>query len=55
MLRLESNSIAILNGVLPNRASSMVFEWAALHQRELMQNWRRPQNDESVERIQPLE
>ena len=30
--------ITILAGTLPNRAASMVFEWAALHQRELMQN-----------------
>ena len=25
--------IALLNGTLPNRAVSMVFEWATLHQR----------------------
>jgi hypothetical protein len=48
-------SITLLNGVLPNRAASMVFEWAALHQRELMQNWRRLHNDEAVERIEPLQ
>ena len=47
--------IAILEGALPNRAASMVFEWAALHQRELMQNWRRLHTAEPAERIQPLE
>jgi hypothetical protein len=47
--------IAILAGTLPNRAASMVFEWAALHQRELMQNWHRLQGDQPVERIDPLE
>ena len=31
-------SIAMLEGTLPNRAASMVFEWAALHQRELIWN-----------------
>ena len=46
--------IALLNGTLPNRAESMVFEWAALHQRELMQNWHRLHNEEPVERIEPL-
>ncbi len=46
--------IALLNGVLPARAASMVFEWAALHQRELMQNWRRLRNDQPAERIEPL-
>ena len=47
--------IAMLNGVLPSRAASMVLEWAALHQRELMQNWRRLHNEEPVERIEPLQ
>jgi len=35
--------IVILRGDLPRRAVSMVLEWAALHQRELMENWRRLQ------------
>jgi hypothetical protein len=30
--------IAVLSGALPNRAASMVVEWAALHQTELMRN-----------------
>ena len=45
----------ILAGKLPNRAASMVVEWAALHQRELMQNWERLRNDQPAERIEPLE
>ena len=47
--------ITILEGTLPNRAASMVFEWAALHQRELMQNWHRLHNAQPVQRIKPLE
>jgi hypothetical protein len=47
--------IAILEGALPSRAAWMVFEWAALHQRELMQNWHRLHNAQPVERIKPLE
>jgi hypothetical protein len=47
--------IAILCGTLPNRAASMVVEWAALHQRELMLNWQRLHNAEPAERIKPLE
>ena len=39
--------IAILDGALPNRA--------ALHQLELIQNWRRLHNAEPVEKIKPLE
>lgn len=31
--------IHLLRGGLPHRALSMVFEWAALHQHKLMDNW----------------
>jgi hypothetical protein len=47
--------ITILNGSMPKRAASMVFEWAALHQRELMRNWHRLHNAEPVAKIRPLE
>jgi len=47
--------IRLLEGKLPTRASSMVLEWTALHQRELMRNWDRLRNDQLVERIEPLE
>jgi len=47
--------IVILEGKLPNRAASMVVEWAALRQRALMQNWWRLRNDQPIEKIQPLE
>jgi Domain of unknown function (DUF4160) len=47
--------IAILSGALPSRAASMVLKWAALHQRKLMQNWRRRHSEEPLERIDPLQ
>jgi len=47
--------IEILQGELPSRAASMVFEWAALHQRELLWNWNRLHNEQPGERIRPLE
>ena len=47
--------IIFLEGKLPNRAASMVIEWAALHQRELKQDWDRLRNDQPLERIEPLE
>ncbi len=46
--------ITFLEGKLSNRALSMVLEWAALHQRELMRNWQRLRNDQGVEKIEPL-
>ena len=47
--------IAIIAGTFPNRAASLVVEWAALHQRELMENWHRLHNAEPVQKINPLE
>ncbi|MEK7408863.1 MAG: DUF4160 domain-containing protein [Acidobacteriota bacterium] len=47
--------ILVLGGHLPNRAASMVLEWAALHQRELMTNWHRLRNGQPVQKIEPLE
>ena len=46
--------IILLEGKLPNRAASMVVEWAALHQRELIHNWEQLQKDQPAERIEPL-
>ena len=47
--------ILVLEGKLPNRATSLVIEWAALHQRELMLNWNRLRNDQPIVAIKPLE
>lgn len=45
---IEIDPIRIRDGWLPHRATSVVIEWAALHQRELAEDWalaraRRPQ------------
>ncbi|GAH17365.1 unnamed protein product, partial [marine sediment metagenome] len=47
--------IDVLRGSMPRRAESMVIEWSAIHQQELMQNWNRLQNDQPAQRIEPLE
>jgi hypothetical protein len=46
--------IIVLEGRIPARALSMVLEWAAVHQRELMNNWRRLRSDQPAARIEPL-
>jgi hypothetical protein len=46
--------IMIIRGDLPPRAVSMVIEWAALHQAELMDNWERLRNNMLPNRIDPL-
>lgn len=47
--------IKVLEGKLPHRAVSMVVEWAALHQRELINDWEWLRTDQPVVKINPLE
>ena len=49
------NPIGLLHGGLPGRAFSMVVEWTALHQRELMDNWYRLRNNQSAQKVAPLQ
>lgn len=46
--------IQVLNGQLPSRAISLVFEWAAIHQRELAENWDRMRQDQAPRKVEPL-
>lgn len=46
--------IAEMRGDLSRRALSMVIEWAALHQYELMDNWERLHTDRPLFKIDPL-
>lgn len=47
--------IVVLEGNLSNRATSLVIEWATLHQRELLINWNRLRTNQPLEKIQPLD
>jgi len=47
--------IAILKGHTSSRARSMVLEWAALHQQELLDDWRRCSTGEVPVPIAPLD
>ncbi len=46
--------IQISRGELPTRATSMVIEWAAIHQEELKENWRRLRDDQPPQKVSPL-
>lgn len=46
--------LQILRGRLPARAQRRVLEWAALHQDELLANWRKATRLQPVQRIDPL-
>ncbi|MFQ6078613.1 MAG: DUF4160 domain-containing protein [Thermodesulfobacteriota bacterium] len=43
-----------IEGKLPQRVISLVLEWAFLHRDELMQNWRRAERREQLQKIEPL-
>lgn len=47
--------LALLTGKLPPRALALVVEWATLHQDEILENWRRMEQDHAPEGIAGLE
>lgn len=47
--------INVLEGQAPTRVRSMVLEWTALHQLELLKNWERCRNAEAPVGVEPLE
>jgi hypothetical protein len=46
--------LEFLEGSLPRASARRVREWAALHQSELMDNWRRARTAEVLLPIEPL-
>lgn len=46
--------IRLSEGALPSRAMSLVLEWAALHQAELLRAWQQRTAGERIESIPPL-
>ncbi len=51
---VEVNTLAVLGGRLPPRATGLVMEWAAQHQQELQEAWQQARNQEPLARIDPL-
>jgi len=47
--------LAILQGRLSRKARTLVFEWADLHQAELMANWELARQQAPLNPIDPLE
>lgn len=44
----------VVKGEMPGRALKMILEWAELHRNELIDNWNRACNGDSLEKIEPL-
>jgi hypothetical protein len=49
------DTLEILHGSLPKRALALVLEWAALHRDELRTDWRRAEEHQQLQSIEPLE
>ena len=47
--------LQVLHGWLPDRARSLLMEWARLHQEELGEDWRRARAQQPLKPIDPLE
>ena len=46
--------LRLIEGGLPPRVVSLVLEWAFQHREELMDNWRRAERKEDLQKIEPL-
>jgi len=46
--------LRLIEGRLPQRVVSLVLEWAFQHREELMENWRRAERRDKLQRIEPL-
>ncbi len=50
----DSDGPYIFAGALPPRVTGLVLEWAAIHRGELLEDWRRAQNQEPLTSVEPL-
>jgi hypothetical protein len=46
--------LEVIKGKLPPRIQSLVIEWAAINQKELLNNWRNLQAKKETNKIKPL-
>jgi len=53
-LVVDVNTLAVISGRLPPRATGLVIEWATQHQTELQEAWKQARNMDSLDRIDPL-
>jgi hypothetical protein len=47
-------TLGVIEGNIPPRALGLVVEWAILHKSELLDNWMRIENLQSINKIEPL-
>ena len=44
----------LVMGALPRRALNLVYEWLDLHKDELLENWKRIESNQNLQKIEPL-
>ena len=44
----------VVNGFMPKRALKLVFEWMDIHKTEIIENWKKCQQGETPDKIEPL-
>jgi hypothetical protein len=52
---MRIDPVGVLQGNLSPRPMSLVFEWALLHERELIENWRLARTGEVLNAIEGLQ
>ncbi|MFM6008772.1 MAG: DUF4160 domain-containing protein, partial [Sphaerospermopsis kisseleviana] len=52
---IDIETLSILEGKLSPRVLGLVIEWAAMHKSELLNNWNLARQNNSLEKIEPLE
>jgi hypothetical protein len=50
----DINTLEVIRGNLPNRAHSLVLEWASLHRKELLDDWKLASERMEINPIEPL-
>ncbi len=51
---ISIKDLTVLVGKLPPRVLGYVIEWASMHQIELLENWKRIEGGNKIEKISPL-
>jgi hypothetical protein len=54
-IRVNINTLEVMDGNMTSRAQALVLEWAELHRAELRQAWDMASRNQEPLKIQPLE
>jgi hypothetical protein len=54
-MKVNINTLEVIEGDMPRRARALVLEWAALHRAELRQAWDLASRNQEPSKIPPLE